>query len=183
MNKINWKFIGGLEGRTLHGYVPDAAKSHSGVTIASGFDIGAVTDEAWPELPPWAQQAFAHYRHLHGMAALGTVHAAPLMITEEQADQLDAISAAQTEASLEHHYKQDANADFDELPEAVQTVLASVTFQYGTPWVRCPKFWGCAIKQDYEGMIAQLNNFGDAYSTRRKAEAEYLEQGTLTNVS
>lgn len=176
MNKINWKFIGTLEGRSLHGYVPNPTKSQSGVTIATGFDIGAVSDEAWPKLPSWAQQLFSHYRHLHGMAALGTVHAAPLSITEEQADELDVISTSQTQAILEEHYNAASEVKFWELPEAAQTVLASVTFQYGTPWVRCPKFWDASIKQDYSEMIIELFDFGDAYSTRRKAEAEYLEQ-------
>ncbi len=37
---INFEFIKKLEGYELNGYVPDPENSKSGVTIASGFDLG-----------------------------------------------------------------------------------------------------------------------------------------------
>ena len=37
---IDFTFIEKLEGYRLEGYVPDAENSQSGVTIASGFDLG-----------------------------------------------------------------------------------------------------------------------------------------------
>ena len=41
MSNIDWNFIKTLEGNNLVGKVPDAEGSKSGVTIASGFDLGA----------------------------------------------------------------------------------------------------------------------------------------------
>ena len=41
MSNIDWDFILEQEGFRLKGYVPDAKNSKSGVTIASGFDLGA----------------------------------------------------------------------------------------------------------------------------------------------
>ncbi|HDZ9500676.1 TPA: hypothetical protein RUZ94_003610, partial [Vibrio cholerae] len=38
---INFDFIKELEGVKKHGYVPDVKGSNSGVTIASGLDLGA----------------------------------------------------------------------------------------------------------------------------------------------
>ena len=42
MSNIDWDFIAEQEGsRKLKGYVPNAGGSKSGVTIATGFDLGA----------------------------------------------------------------------------------------------------------------------------------------------
>jgi type VI secretion system secreted protein VgrG len=41
MSKVNWNFIRELEGFETTGYVPDAGASSSGVTIGTGFDLGA----------------------------------------------------------------------------------------------------------------------------------------------
>ena len=41
MSNIDWDFIAKREGNKLKGYVPDPTGSDSGVTIASGFDLGA----------------------------------------------------------------------------------------------------------------------------------------------
>ena len=41
MSNVDFDFILEQEGYKLKGYVPDAKKSNSGVTIASGFDLGA----------------------------------------------------------------------------------------------------------------------------------------------
>ena len=41
MSNIDWDFILEQEGFETTGHVPDAKKSNSGVTIASGFDLGA----------------------------------------------------------------------------------------------------------------------------------------------
>ena len=41
MSNIDWDFILEQEGFETTGHVPDVKKSNSGVTIASGFDLGA----------------------------------------------------------------------------------------------------------------------------------------------
>jgi type VI secretion system secreted protein VgrG len=44
---IDFSFIGQLEGNKTEGYVPDPENSNSGVTIASGFDIGQHQLMSW----------------------------------------------------------------------------------------------------------------------------------------
>ena len=58
----------------------------------------------------------------------------------------------------------------------MQTVIASVAFQYGYLAKRCPNFWRYAITQNTQAMIRELVDFGDRYTTRRWREASYLKQ-------
>jgi len=51
MSNIDFDFILKQEGFETQGYVPDAENSNSGVTIASGFDLGARTIEDLKGLP------------------------------------------------------------------------------------------------------------------------------------
>jgi len=174
MNKINWNFIAAREGFKLNGYVPDPQRSHSGVTIATGFDIGNATDEMMAGLPLGIQKRFAAYRHLTGIPALHMLQTNPLSITSEQAVAIDAVIKKKLTDELEAKYNHDAEMDFDDLPPEAQTVIASVGFQYGDPWKDTPRFWSQAVKRDWEAMRRNLLNFGDKYSARRKVEAAYL---------
>ena len=63
---------------------------------------------------------------------------------------------------------------FDRIPDQVQTVIASVAFQYGDLSGRCPHFWSTAIRQNWSAMINELEHFGDSYGPRRLREAAYL---------
>ena len=51
MSNIDFDFILEQEGFETEGYVPDAENSKSGVTIASGFDLGARVLEDLKGLP------------------------------------------------------------------------------------------------------------------------------------
>ncbi|HED35639.1 MAG TPA: hypothetical protein ENJ08_15710 [Gammaproteobacteria bacterium] len=64
---------------------------------------------------------------------------------------------------------------FKDLPAQAQTVIASVSYQYGTLSTKAPKFWAEVIVQDWEAAIKILNKFGDKYPTRRKKEAALLK--------
>lgn len=66
---------------------------------------------------------------------------------------------------------------FIDIPHQAQTVITSVSFQYGiglssTP----PKFWKAVTSQDWKEAIKILKSFGDAYPTRRRKEAALLEK-------
>jgi hypothetical protein len=172
MNKINWDFIGAREGRKLRGYVPPAG--HSGVTIATGFDIGNASAATIASLPEPLAAKLAPYHGLVRIAALHMLQLNPLVITDEEADTIDSLTEGGVVSELEAKFKEDASADFDTLPEQAQTVIASVTFQYGTPWTKTPHFWGHCVKQDWQAVHADLENFGDDYAPRRKLEADYL---------
>ena len=65
---------------------------------------------------------------------------------------------------------------FSNLPSEIQTVIASVTFQYGINLnLRAPKFWKAVTAQDWNKTLSILRNFGDKYGTRRNKEANLLE--------
>lgn len=160
----------------LQGCVPDAGNSKSGVTIATGFDLG---QHSVAQL----QMAFSHdlygklYRFvgLKGNAAIAELRKSPLNITQDEADDLDAFSHSKTLDHLSREYLRDSGSCFESLPDEAQTVLASVAFQYGNVDTRCPKLWRACTKQDWPQAVAELRNFGDRYPTRRNKEADYLE--------
>lgn len=183
---IDWKFIAEqLERETLAGYVPTKNGEpigRSGVTIAGGADIGQMSAEQVAALP--VSQALRDklepYAGLIGRAAMDLLASAPLVITDAERAELDSTIQAAALRRLRNDY----NAvvlpiglpGFDEIPDAAQTVMASVNHQYGSAKARCPKFWRCCATQDWPSVIAELRNFGDAFPTRRRKEADYLEQ-------
>lgn len=178
---IDWRFIGELEGASvLTGYVPDPAGSESGVTIATGVDLGQLTaDEIdrW-NLPLVLTTTLRPYLGLRGTAALMALDEMPLTITQPESDALDTADRAPTIDALRRAWSRARGAaapTFDALPSAAQTVIASVAFQYG-PGLRrrCPRFWSCATALDWPGVIAELRDFGDDYPTRHAREADYL---------
>lgn len=69
----------------------------------------------------------------------------------------------------------DSETPFHELTDKQQTVIASVSFQYGHLPSRTPNFWRQVTNDDWGAAIKNLRNFGDRYPTRRNTEANYLE--------
>jgi hypothetical protein len=172
---IDWPFIGTLEGRRLSGYVPNPKGSNSGVTIGTGVDLGQIGPAELSALSPSLQAALQPYVGLRGQAAVDFLQGHPLALTGADIDALDGVVDGASVTPLRAAYFKSTDKNFDTLPDACQTVMASVTFQYGTPWLRCPKFWSSCVARDWRMAVAILNDFGDAYSTRRKKEAAYLQ--------
>jgi hypothetical protein len=176
---IDWNFIAELEGRRqLKGYVPAVDTSQSGVTIATGVDLGHHTrDEIqkWP-ISDSLKQKISPYLGLRGAAAVAALNSRPLHITEDEAIQLETAVAGPIFDELRGHFDRAVGEDaFFQLPDAAQTVLASLAYQYGPALHRrTPKFWALACARDWRACVAELNNFGDAYATRRKREAARL---------
>lgn len=178
MTQVNFGFISALEGGpTLTGYVPDPDKSNSGVTIATGFDLGQRTDSDLVAMLPEHSELvdkLAIYCGYKRGNALSVLAARPLHITEAEALIIDNAVKQQLLNQLQQRYNAASLNEFAALPEAMQTVIASVAFQYGDLARRCPNFWRTAITADSVGMISELQNFGDRYPTRRNKEANYL---------
>ena len=191
---IDWAFISAREGgQYLTGYVPDPTGSRSGVTIATGFDLGGRTVQSLRQMlganHPVIGQLIP-YLGLTGQAAETALTANPLTISQAHADDIDraakqdALNRLRTQYNLAIAQENARRAQtrpptpplamFDLLPDRAQTVIASVTFQYGTPWIRTPTFWGHAVQQDWAAVIRELRNFGDRYPSRRNIEADYL---------
>lgn len=173
---IDWDFIAEQEGSTLKGYVPDAEGSHSGVTVASGVDIGQMTHAELTSFTPQLMDKLLPYVGLKGEQAVEALKARPLTITPDDATALNQHSRKAALDDLRHAYLMSTNGrSFDTLPDPVQTVVASVTFQYGSPWKRTPHFWRYVTSYNYAALVADLKHFGDAYQPRHDREAAYLQ--------
>jgi len=173
-NKIDFKFIHELEGFRLKGYVPDPKHSKSGVTIASGFDLGARnnTDLKSLGLNKELISKLDPYLGKKGTNALKYLKNNPLKITQDEGDTIDKLVKNSTIKRLTRIYNKKSKIDFNCLTKKQQTVVASVFFQYGT---ETPKFFKYATSQQWDKVSNELRNFGDIYPTRRNKEADYLK--------
>lgn len=173
---INYKFIQELEGFSLTGYVPepDGGSIESGVTIASGFDIGqrrysdliGLSDGLITKLEP--------YLILTGYDAVEYLKEYPLSISHKEAEEINLFAHQDAEVKLISDWEEWSMNDWDELTDRQQTVVASVAFQYGDLPTRTPNFWRQATSADWGSAVVNLRNFGDRYPTRRNKEADYL---------
>jgi GH24 family phage-related lysozyme (muramidase) len=170
--KINYEFISKLEGMSLIGYVPDPEHSNSGVTIASGFDLGARRLSDLIGLPKQLIDKLTPYLGLKGAEAQSKLLSCPLRITEEECVKINKF--AHQEAAERLFDEWEGDTPFNELSEREQTVVASVSFQYGS-LTRTPNFKRQVESGDWDAAIKNLRNFGDRYPTRRNTEANYLE--------
>lgn len=180
LDKIDYSFIGELEGgsKTV-GYVPAANVSKSGVTIGTGFDLGQRNESDLKTLGMSNDLIVKLKPYLGKKAkdAQGALTKAPLTITAAQAMDIDKAVKKSHVSLLKLKYDgAAANTNkFTNLPPEAQTIIASVSFQYGADLAaRTPKFWEAATAQDWKACAQLLNNFGDAYPTRRKKEAALL---------
>lgn len=175
---IDYDFISELEGFEIVGYVPDYKHSNSGVTIACGFDIGqrSIKElhymfECYPDI----LDQLIPYTGLKGEKAVIYLKEHPLRITTEEAKIINKAVHLRSAEILWKRWVQATNEAFNTLPPEVQTVIASVAFQYGNLEKRCPNFWHQVTKHYWNDALQNLRNFGDRYSTRRNKEADLLE--------
>ena len=177
MSNIDWNFIHELEGTRLKGYVPDAKGSKSGVTIASGFDLGARSLSDLQGLPQDIIDALTPYLGIKGAEASSV--ASDLKVSNEQAKIIDEFSKEEAVNRLRSKWQAATGQSFDELPMNKATVVASVAFQYGDLASETPNFWKQVTSDDWDGAVKNLNNFQDKYPTRRKKEADYFQKKRL----
>ncbi|KAA8982885.1 pesticin C-terminus-like muramidase [Halospina sp. K52047b] len=183
-NRINYEFLSRLEGGSrTKGYVPLPESSRSGVTIATGFDLGQRDEDDLKQLELDASliTKLKPYLGVKAEAAATLIQNNPLNVTESEAKSIDQAVKAAHIGKLRTRYRSatanKAGKLFFEIPAEAQTVIASVSFQYGVNLkVVTPKFWKAASSQDWRQSVAILRNFGDAYPTRRRKEARLLER-------
>lgn len=114
-----------------------------------------------------------------GANAQALLKKSPLIITQTQAQAIDkALKFAHVaHLKLKCNTAPGNKKKFIYLPSQAQTLIASVSFQYGIALrVRAPKFWKAVTSQNWPEAIKILKFFGDAYPTRRKKEAALLEK-------
>ena len=119
------------------------------------------------------------YVGLRGKDAENFLKRQPLLITSTQARYIDkAVKSAHLQKlKLKYNAVRGNAKKFEELPAEAQTVIASVSFQYGVGLdVRAPKFWKAVTTQNWQDAVSILRAFGDAYPTRRKKEAALMEK-------
>lgn len=170
---INYDFIQRLEGNSNIGYVPDPEHSNSGVTIASGFDLGARRLSDLIGLPKPIIDKLTPYLMLKGKEAEKKLLSCQLRLTDEECAKINRFAHQEAEENLVDWWE--GETPFNELTELQQTVVASVSFQYGHLASRTPNFWRQVTSGDWDAAIKNLRNFGDRYPTRRNTEANYLE--------
>lgn len=179
---IDYRFLAALEGgsRTT-GYVPASGVSRSGVTIATGFDLGQrnESDLHALRLGPAIIAKLRPYLGARGPHAQALLAKAALDITPSEAQAIDECVRSAHIARVKFKYDTTPGNTrrFADLPPQAQTVIASVAFQYGVGLdLRTPRFWKAATNRDWPEAIRVLKSFGDAYPTRRMKEAALLEQ-------
>ncbi len=176
--KIDWGFISDKEGGSkLEGYVPNPKGSKSGVTIATGFDLGARNKKDLEGLSPALRKKLNPYLGFQGKDAARLLGMAPLKITADEAKEIDQMSKGASTAKLKNEWnaraKKMGGQMFEDLSGAQKTVVASVGFQYGS-LSKAPRFRNAAMSGNWSGAAHELDNFGDAYGSRRHSEAMYL---------
>jgi len=183
-DRIDYTFLSSLEGGSkTTGYVPAPAVSRSGITIATGFDLGQRNEADLRRLnlsSPLIKQ-LKPYLAIKGLADQSLLTKQPLIISAADARAIDlAVKAEHVRILRQHYDTATAGSLFHELPTEAQTVIASVSFQYGPRLsVRAPKFWAAVIAEEWAAAILTLRKFGDAYPTRRNREADLLERLTV----
>ena len=184
MSNVDFAFISQLEGgQLLEGYVPDPGGSQSGVTVATGFDLGSRNTQSLQNLglPTPLVNKLAKYCGKTRFIAEQFLFRNPLTITAQEAALIDAASKSSAINALIGRYDRALPARsslprFEQLPGEAQTVIASVAFQYGDLPSRTPKFWKTVTEQRWQAAVAELRDFGDSYQPRRLKEANLLSQ-------
>lgn len=185
---VDWSFISDREGgQLLTGYVPDASGSQSGVTIGTGVDLGqrAESDINALDISDALKTKLKPYTGKKTKDATTYLKQNPLAITADEATALDKaikqpllntlITAYDTAVDKANAADSCARVHFNDLPQAVQTALASANFQYGSLPSKTPNFWKQVTEQRWQDASDNLKKFGDAYPTRRKLEAGLLD--------
>ena len=190
MGQINFEFIKEREGKGYtQGYIPTnedgSILGQSGVTIASGFDLGQQDVTSISALPKDLQDKLIPYLGAKKDAARKKLEeTGGLNLSEEEVNQIDMMSKEKYSNDIKSSYNKLTGKNFEELPSSLQTVIADIQFQYGTNYSRTPKFAGI-IKEisenpsnvdSYMKLENELRNFGDDYGPRREREADLIKQ-------
>lgn len=166
-------------------YVPmdhGVPAGNSGVTVGAGVDLGSKTTASLlaDGVPQSLVSVLGEYTGLRGQQALNKLRQKPLSLSEDQANQLTDIYFDVMSSAMETRFNNAAGAGkFRSIPYNTRTAIIDLTFQYSDNLAnRTPKTWEKMISGDWNGVVQELNNFGDDYPTRRKAEAKLI-QGDL----
>jgi hypothetical protein len=179
---VDWDFIKTNEGFETTGYVPmnkdGTVKGQSGVTIASGFDLGSRTKESLKGLPENIIQKLEPFLGLKRDAAVQK--AAELSLSVEEANTVDQWVKKDTIDLLETSWKKATGKSFSTLPKHKATPIVDVVFNHGLTQTKSYSFWDQVTKDDWVSAEANLRNFGEKdpdLQPRRTRGADYFSRG------
>jgi len=185
---VDWVFISAREGGDqLSGYVPNASGSKSGVTIATGVDLGqrASSDIDALNISSDLKTRLSAYCGKTGQDAIDALKKTPLTISADDATSLDKaikqplldalVTAYNNAVDKANGVDHCSRVHFEQLPRGVQTALASINFQYGSLPGTTPNYWKQVTEQRWKDASDNLKKFGDQYPTRRKLEAALID--------
>ena len=194
---VDFDFIKEQEGFKTTAYVPrdedgKTALENSGVTIASGFDLGMRTEESLKGLPKPIIKKLKPYLGLRRQDAIDYIETPgnELTISENEANIINAFAKKTQLDNVVKAWNATSDVKWKDLSEAKATVVASIAFQFGSDLeAATPKFWRYTTTGDWAAAIAELRDFYEKdevgkkrqriYGPRRNREAAYLEQDNL----
>lgn len=173
-------------GQALDGYVPQAGGKvlgRSGVTIATGFDIGQMNEKQLSALglPKELEDKLRPYTGLTKQESVDYLLNNPLSINRGEAMQIDlAVKTQHLRSTIDSWNASDPYVSFGELTQAQQTVIFSRTFHQGMGMPRtavAQDFYKAALKghwTDAESALRSYNVSQKWYQNRVEAEANLL---------
>jgi len=203
VDDIDQEFILGQEGFETDGYVPVEGKGsnytaisgsgkiagNSGVTIASGLDLGQRDNLDDLNLPEDIKEKLIPYLGLKKEDAVNKLREMPLTLTEEEALSVkEATESSYYNLAESKFNKNKYGKEFTDLPPSVQTALYSLVYNTGT--IGPNTLDKASNDNDYSDLLEELRNYykeGSEADTgfqgqRRRLEADYIEQNLIEDI-
>ena len=181
---IDSAFLTREEGRKLKGYVPRArdgsALGRSGVTVATGVDLGQWSVEEFERLvlPGDLKAKVRPYLGHKGANAIKLLEERPLFISDREAHLVDSAIHSKIVNDVARRFEFATGHKFDDQARAVQTVLASLAINFGPGQLATmSKTWSLISALDWHGLAAWLEVFPSKQAelqARRRREAALL---------
>jgi hypothetical protein len=188
-NAVDWSFIATSEGgQHTDGYIPKV-NDLTGVTTATGVDLGSVTAA---DLANWGASKsliarLTPYLGLQGSRARALLNdpnninsglRSPLSLSPSEAALLTAGAKSRALNELSAAYNAASGRNFYSLSPPQQTVLADVAFQTGQNGLEHHfadgAFWNYVVKGDWTSAKRTLSTMQSQYKSRRTREANLL---------
>jgi hypothetical protein len=182
---VDIEYISKEEGdNVLDGYtLPPEQFSKSGVTVATGVDLGARNLNDLKGLDSKIIEKLKPYLGLKGKNAKKQLDLIPLKLSEKESNTLNKFIQKKILTKLKTKWNNDSKIKFNKLSTEQATVLASVAFQYGSSFKRTDgtqmNFYKLALNNDWQGVYDELMDFKDkseSVNKRHKRAAKILKK-------
>ena len=166
---VDIEYISKEEGdNVLDGYtLPPEQFSKSGVTVATGVDLGARNLNDLKGLDSKIIEKLKPYLGLKGKNAKKQLDLIPLKLSEKESNTLNKFIQKKILTKLKTKWNNDSKIKFNKLSTEQATVLASVAFQYGSSFKRTDgtqmNFYKLALNNDWQGVYDELMDFKDKF--------------------